>query len=248
MPTQDLQQPVAFPGCPSCPYLQAGTATECYTCARATFTVASNPCPVCTREMADPDGTCGNPLCNDSRRHIERVEAIAVKTGPLDAKIQLLKYGGKIGWATIFGRVLLGHLQANHRPDEFDLIIANPTFIGPGSETLVHHTELVVEAAAQQDVHGLWHFDVGSPRALVKTGPTTKSAGCSYAGKKAAADALVDVLDIPETGRTTGARILVYDDISTTLLQLDRVAKVLYERGHAAHVEGIVLARTPWRR
>jgi predicted amidophosphoribosyltransferase len=40
---------------------------------------------------------------------------------------------------------------------------------------------------------------------------------------------------------------LVYDDICTTGGQLDVIADYLLDQGGAARVEGVVLARAPWR-
>jgi predicted amidophosphoribosyltransferase len=55
-------------------------------------------------------------------------------------------------------------------------------------------------------------------------------------------------LVITDMGRTAGRRILVYDDVCTTASQLDAVAECLLDDGRAAAVEGLVLARAPWRR
>lgn len=69
----------------------------------------------------------------------------------------------------------------------------------------------------------------------------------NYVQKRAAADDLLRVLVVPYPERIAGRRIVVYDDICTTGLQLDRVAWLLTSQGAAA-VEGLVMARTPWRR
>lgn len=245
-----VEEPAGFPNCPVCPFLQTGTAQRCYRCANATFERVQYPCPTCTREMGSPTDGCGNPLCNDSSRSVTRIDAIAVKSGPVDRQIKRLKYEAKTGWAVIFGRIVLGYLEAHRRPDEFDLIVANPTFVGSGSGRNVQHTELVIDAAAQEDWFDEWPFDVATPRAVVKIGPTPQSAapGTKFWAKVAAADALLDVLRLPDTARTRGARILVFDDVCTTGHQLDRVARVLREVGGASAVEGLVLARTPYRR
>lgn len=200
--------------------------------------------------MGDPNSRCGNPLCDDRSRSIERIDAVAVKTGPIDTQIKRLKYDERRGWAVIFGRIVLGYLEQHREPDEFDLIVANPTYVGPGADRTIHHTELVIDAAAEEDLFGEWPFDAGEPRAIIKSGPTPRSAapGTNYRSKVAAADALLDVLEIPDPARTSGARILVYDDVCTTGHQLDRVARVLRDLGGAHYVEGLVLARTPYRR
>jgi len=41
--------------------------------------------------------------------------------------------------------------------------------------------------------------------------------------------------------------VLLIDDICTTGTQLDAVAGCLLDQGRAARVEGVVLARAPWR-
>jgi predicted amidophosphoribosyltransferase len=63
----------------------------------------------------------------------------------------------------------------------------------------------------------------------------------------AAADALLAVLEVPDPTWTSGARVLVYDDVCTTGHQPDRVARVLQDVGGADQVEGLVMARTPSR-
>ncbi|MGH2718966.1 MAG: hypothetical protein ACRDJU_10335 [Actinomycetota bacterium] len=55
------------------------------------------------------------------------------------------------------------------------------------------------------------------------------------------------LLQVTDPAQINGKRILVYDDVCTTGSQLDVVAGVLIDQGRAANVEGIVLARTPWR-
>jgi predicted amidophosphoribosyltransferase len=242
----DTPQPLGFPRCRYCPLLQTGPAEVCYRCASATFERAASPCPVCSRQLGD-DGSCGNPLCNDSSRSIERIAAVAIKTGAIDDRIQELKYQGQRGWAPIFGRIVLGYLQAHRQPGEFGLIVANPTYVGTGSGTRVNHTELVIEAAAREDLLGIWPWDTTTPRAITKTGPSLQSAGGRYAQKREAAGQLLAVLAIPDPTRTAGKRILVYDDICTTGLQLDRVAWFLTTRGGAVSVEALVLARARYR-
>jgi predicted amidophosphoribosyltransferase len=242
----DTPQPAGFPNCPRCPLLRSGTAQICFRCASATFEAVTAPCGVCSRAL-DEGGHCGNPLCNDDRRAISRISAVAVKTGAIDTRIKWLKYENRYGWARIFGRIVLGYLDTHRQPGEFDLIVANPTYTGPGSARQTPHTELVIEAAADEDVFETWPWDVANPRAIIKTGRSAQSATGNYHQKRAAADELQTVLKIPYRRRTHGKRILVYDDVCTTGLQLDRVAQFLHTEGGAASVEALVLARTPYR-
>lgn len=237
--------PNRFPACRGCPLRITGASSICYPCASAQLSVPTRACPVCSQAL-DGHARCRNKLCNDPSRSIDRIAAVAIKDGPIEETILRLKHG-RSGWARIFGRIIAGHLDATRHADDVDLIIANPTYLGPGTTSTIAHTELVIDAAADEDVLGTWPWDTATPRALIKTGPSPRSAGGTYDAKRAAADALASRLTIPKPARTAGARIIVYDDICTTGLQLDRVARVLRHQGGAASVEGLVLARAAWQ-
>ena len=64
----------------------------------------------------------------------------------------------------------------------------------------------------------------------------------------ALANELSTVLAIPDTSRTSGRNILVYDDVFTSGHTLNTVARTLIETGGANRVCGISLARQPFRR
>jgi predicted amidophosphoribosyltransferase len=172
------------------------------------------------------------------------VSAVFVRSPLLAARIRWLKSEGRREWSVVFGKLLYAWLSRNRQVSDYDLVVANPTYTGGASGRAVPHTELVIEAATASDLCGLWPFDVGVPRALVKVRPTPRSRG-SHTDKERAADLLLDALVAPDRRRLSGRRILVYDDICTTGLQLDRVARFLRDCG-ARSVEAVVLARTPW--
>jgi predicted amidophosphoribosyltransferase len=201
-------------------------------------------CPICSQIL--DGGRCPNWLCSDPQRRIARIRAIAYLSGDLRSKILDYKYGGRTGWAPIFGRLLVGWLEQNAVVSPPDLIVANPTYVAPDGPAFAH-TEAVLAAAEREDSLGRWPFDVGSPRIIVKTGPTTKSAASTAPAKRAAARELRRALQVTDPARTVGKRILLYDDVCTTGSQLAAVAAVLIDQGSAASVEGIVLARAPWR-
>jgi predicted amidophosphoribosyltransferase len=191
-------------------------------------------------------GSCPNWLCNDPARRIKRIRAIAYFSGELRTAIQRYKYDKKYGWSLIFGRLLAAWLDRNGRDCPPDLIIANPTYLGDDGASL-DHTQRVIEADATEDVLGEWPFGVQATRALQKTRATRKSAGNSAAVKRAAAAELRAAPHIPDAARTQGRRILVYDDVCTTGSQLDTIAGYLIQKGGATEVEGVVLARAPWK-
>ena len=103
-------------------------------------------------------------------------------------------------------------------------------------------------AAANEDLLGAWPFDVWAPPAIIKMKrETEKSAGKSAAAKRNAASELQEALAIPDRRTVEGRRILVYDDVCVTGSQPNAVAACLVEDGGATSVEGVVLARAPWR-
>jgi predicted amidophosphoribosyltransferase len=239
--------PLGFPRCARCPYARTGPAYICVACAHQTFEVITHgACPVCSQKLED-DGTCPNWLCTDARRRISRIHAIAYQSGPLRTVINRYKYDGAHGWALIFGRLVLGWLDGHAAGNPPDLIVANPTYTGPGGRDFAH-TETVLEAASREDLQRRWPFDLAAPRAIVKTSATATSANATAKAKRAAASELRSALSVPDSSRTAGRRILVYDDVCTTASQLDAVADCLLGEGRAAHVEALVLARAPWRR
>jgi predicted amidophosphoribosyltransferase len=202
-------------------------------------------CPVCSQRL-EGDSACRNWLCRDPRRSVERIDAIAYLSGAMQDKIQRYKYEGKAGWSLIFGRLVVGWLEAHAADDPPDLIVANPTYVAPG-EPGPGHIEAIIRAAAAAPSGGRWPFDVQAPAAIMKTEPTERSAGRCFAEKRITAAALREVLKIPDPGRTAGRRILVFDDVCTTGRQLDAVADCLVREGRAASARALVLARAPWQ-
>jgi predicted amidophosphoribosyltransferase len=168
------------------------------------------------------------------------------QSGALRRAIYSYKYGGTKTWSVVFGRLLLAWLEQNMAAEPPDLIVANPTFTGPSGPAL-GHTEAVLAAAAGADACHRWPFDLRTPAAIIKTRPTLKSADAQAWSKRVTGAELRDAVHIPEPDRTAGKFILVYDDVCTTGTQLDAVAGRLIDDGGAARVEGIVLARAPWR-
>jgi predicted amidophosphoribosyltransferase len=206
---------------------------------------APEACPVCSQRLAD-GGACRNSLCQDPKRSIERIDAVASHSGAMQDKIQRYKYEGEGRWAQVFGRLLVDWLGAHAAGDPPELIVANPTYVGPG-DAGPGHVEAIIRAAAATAAGRRWPFDVQVPAAIVKTEPTERSAGCSFAEKQITAAALREVLRIPDPARTAGRRILVVDDVCTTGRQLNAIADCLVREGRAATVRALVLARAPWR-
>jgi predicted amidophosphoribosyltransferase len=239
-------EPLGFPQCQRCPYTRAGPPRICAACAsQAVDRIAPKACPVCS-QMLRGDGTCPNWFCREPDRRITSIGAIAYLTGALQTRIHRYKYNGASGWSLIFGRLLLGWLETNAATDPPDVIVANPTYLPPGSPG-PGHVETIIRSAAREDLLRVWPFDLHDPPAIIKTAQTSKSAGLRGMAKRAAGPELQDVLQIPEPARTAGRKILVFNDVCTTGSQLNAVAGCLIDEGNAAEVRGLVLARALWR-
>jgi predicted amidophosphoribosyltransferase len=238
-----------FPDCHDCARFRSGTAAACLACASSEISQPGPAaCPLCSQHLAK-DGRCPNELCRHPGRRIGRIRAIGYQTGSLRRAIHSYKYGGVQSWSVLLGRLLLGWLDQNMTADPPDLIIVNPGVAGADAATgqPLGHTEAVLRAAAAADAGRRWPFDIATPPAVIKTGPTLKSADAQAWSKRVTAMELREALAVPDPGRTAGRFILVYDDICTTGGQLDAVAGCLLDQGGASRVEGIVLARAPWR-
>lgn len=59
------------------------------------------------------------------------------------------KYDCRQSWSIIFGRLLLAWLEDKVQDTRPDLIITNPTYLGPDGATFAH-TECVIEVAARE--------------------------------------------------------------------------------------------------
>lgn len=232
-----------FPNCPGCAYFRSGPASVCASCAGAELARPGlDSCLVCAQRL-DAAGSCPNELCRSPRRRIHRIHAIGYQTGAMRRAIYEYKFRGTYDLAGVFARILLSWLDEHFAVQPPGLIVVNPSYVGPGGQQFAH-TEAVLAAAGQADQDDRWPFE---PAAIVKTGSTLRSADAQAWSKRASGNELRDLLRIPNPSRTSGRFVLVYDDVCTTGTQLDAVADVLLDQGGAARVEGVVLARAPWR-
>jgi predicted amidophosphoribosyltransferase len=251
----ELLAVTAFGNCHECSRFEAGPAALCLACASRQLTVPGpGGCPLCS-QVRTADGRCPNELCRNPRRRIGPIRAVGYQSGALRRVVRSYKYGGVRSWSVVLGRLLVAWLEQNMAADPPGLIVASPTFTGavaiagPGGAgpPLFAHTEAVLRAAADADASGRWPFDTATPAAIVKTRSTLKSADAQAWSKRVTGSELRDAVRIPDPARTRGQFIVVYDDVCTTGAQLDAIAACLLDDGGAARVEGMVLARAPWR-
>jgi len=235
-----------------CAYLESGSSEICYRCARKrieSLAPLAERCKICDLPLK-PDGTCGNPLCNWHlrERYFRWNYAIAMRSGVLERAINAFKYDNKRGWATIFGRVLVGFLDEEEETfGGFDLIIASPTHLDPEGTRKYDHTREVI-LAADEEAEGRWPFNTDDRPAIVKTEATEPFVKKTWGERKKTAEKdLRAALSITDTSRTRGMDILVYDDVFTDGFTLREVARALIENGGAKRVCGVTLTRQPFR-
>ena len=238
--------PAGFGACASCAYVETGSAPICFACASEHIEpVAATGCETCGLPLK-PDGTCGNPVCNwGEDRYFDRVWAISMRTGAMRTAISRYKYDERVGWAGIFGRILVGFL--NERREDFthnDLIIPSPSYVGEGTTRTFDHTRRIIEAAAiEEPIAWPFAFDV-----ILKTARSPQMVGSDWHGRKAIAEgALRQALRIPDADRLIDAHVLVVDDVFTEGFTIREIARALRLAG-GAEVSEVVLAREPWKR
>ncbi len=246
MPTGAAPEPAGFGNCSVCPYAGGGSAEICFDCASRTIEALPEPrCEVCEGALK-PDGECGNPVCNWDDRHFDFVWAISMHTRELREAIW--RYKGpeaQKGWSWIFGRVLVGYLEADdYTFGEFDLIIPSPTYVGEGGRSWDHISKIIRRAEIEAD--GAWPFARGVVR---KTAPTKPFKECRSWRERleVARYEIRPALEVAKPELVDGKKILVFDDVFTGGLTLNEVAGALRRHG-ATEVSEVVLARQPFRR
>ena len=231
-------------------YLQTGTPSICFACARRSIeALKKERCTVCDLPLKSGSTDCGNPICQWSDRCFEWNYAAAMRSGVLRNVIDSYKYDGFRGWAHIYARVLVGFLnEARSTFGDFDLIVASPTFVGRGGREWDHTRTVIMEASQLEDGRE-WPFDIDDPPAIVKTAATEPMMGKKWKQRyEIATGQLREALSVPDTDKTRGKTILVYDDVFTDGQTLNEVGRCLIAQGGASRVCGVTLTRQPFGR
>ncbi|WP_228470958.1 ComF family protein [Streptomyces alkaliphilus] len=164
--------------------------------------------------------------------------------GSLEQKIKRFKYDGHAGWGLIFGRLIVGWLNAHEdEVQDIDLILGNPT---AKKRTPVRHIEIMMEAAYVEDGAGRWPITNPKSPVLVKNHETEKSAGRgkTWSMKMEAARQHAAALRLCQS--VEGKRVLLVDDTFTTGASFHAIGKRLITEWGAIEVRGLVLARVPF--
>ena len=160
--------------------------------------------------------------------------------------INKYKYQDKTGWASIFGRVLVGYMdEAPDRVTGWNAIVPSPTYIGEGSRRSWDHIALILEKA-KIEAADRWPQLADEPGLIVKTADTPSMMGKTLTQRRQIAETDIrSSLHIPDPARVVGRSFLVFDDVFTDGSTLREIARALLAAG-ATEVGGLVLARQPW--
>lgn len=251
MPEPSRPAPAGIGNCSKCPYFATGTAAICFECARETVEALppiSRRCEVCDLPLQGSQ-TCGNPICSFDDRYFVWNYAIAMRSGVLEHAITRFKYEGAYGWRNIFARVLVGFLDVQRETfSQFDLIVPSPTFLAEGRRRSYDHTGQVI-SAADDEAEGRWPFDVDDPPTIIRTADVPPMVGHNWKQRREIAEGqLREALAVTDPGRTSGKKLLVYDDVFTDGFTLRETARCLELHGQATAVCGITLTRQPWKK
>jgi len=196
-------------------------------------------CPVCGLALSGP-GPCPNQICHSPDRQFSVVFPISSHDWGLRHAIARYKYRRQEWLAPVFARMVAGFLSAHATWfEEFDLITAVPTYLGPGADRDWDPVGQIL-AQIQLLTDPMWSV---CPQIVAKTFETPRMQGRPLPKRRQiAAGALRRSLRVVSPGQVAGARILVFDDVMTEGSTLSEVARVLRAAG-AAEVAGLVLSR-----
>ena len=228
---------LGFPNCRHCPYVHAGNGAACLACVEATHPPKPNPCPTCQRQL-EPNGSCWNFVCGWSDLHLGTVHALTHRGGDVYSRLVALKEGRASGWQIIFGRLITAWLMDWFRYHDYELVLVNPTHASRDPR----HMEMILDAAIAEDPVGHIAYDDPADPTLEKVTTTTRSRSGKWREKYEAAKELRYAVRIRHPERLVDARVLLIDDVTTTLLQLEILAEMLMDAG-AHSVDGLVLCR-----
>jgi predicted amidophosphoribosyltransferase len=105
-----------FGQCQRCGYRDTVSPALCSRCANRTLEPLAAPterCRVCGHPYPTGTSECRNGPCSAGWREFDGNYPIAMRSGALKRTIESYKYDGRRAWAKIFGRILVGFLDAN---------------------------------------------------------------------------------------------------------------------------------------
>jgi ComF family protein len=214
-----------------------GRSIVCDRCTDRVRWIEEPVCPACGLPLASgPPHLCH--ACIERPPAFRRARAIACYRAhdegedPLGIALRGLKYAGRRALARPLAELVADRFP--FAPDEFDLVVPVPLHPSRLRSRGFNQALLLARAACRR-----WAIPV-EPRALVRVRPTPPQVGLGEAERRRN---LRGALAVRPGADVRGRRVLVIDDVATTLATANESAKALL-RGGARAVDVLTLART----
>ncbi|MGH7805534.1 MAG: double zinc ribbon domain-containing protein [Candidatus Binatia bacterium] len=154
---------------------------------------------------------------------------------PIGAAIRVFKYGHQRGVGAVLSRLLADRFP--YEPEAFDVVVPVPLHLGRLRERGFNQAVVLAREPARRFGLEL------SLRNLVRARPTPAQVGL---GERERRKNLRGAFRVREPRALRDRRVLLVDDVVTTLATADACARVLLGAG-ARSVDVLALARTPLR-
>lgn len=231
--------------CRRCEHLSSTDCSTCHTCAMSyVHSIPDDACPVCA-QSTNGTGVCTNQPCRQKAVEFGKVHAIGYRAGTLDEAIRALKDEKQTHLAKPLGRLLAGHMLASLAEfSSYDLVLPMPKHPGKVRSKGLDQVKLVYMEAYPFLVLHLALDDLAIAPYLIQV-KNVESIRTMSLGKRFAATRGSFALSF-QTDIIEDASVIVVDDVLTTGATMSAAAQCLRDAG-ARRVDGIVLARSPWR-
>jgi ComF family protein len=196
-------------------------------------------CPRCGLPLASrPSHLCGRCLANPPS--FERLRAVvgyrsdAQEADPAGKALRALKYGGRRAIAPTLSRLLAERFPFD--PAGLDVVVPVPLHLGRLRERGFNQALLLAREPARRCGLPL------DPWLLERRHPTPPQVGLDLAQRRRN---LRDAFAVREGRSAAGLRVLLVDDVCTSMATVEACARSLLDAG-ARSVDALVLARTLW--
>ncbi|MEP6757114.1 MAG: ComF family protein [Chthonomonadales bacterium] len=184
------------------------------------------PTPFCNRCMYSSlveDVTAGCTQCGELKPVFDKVRAPATFESPIRDAVLALKYGFRESMAQPLGQMMSEYLKSEpFGPETADLIIPVPLHSSRFRERGFNQSEALAREVSRGNSIPM------SAHALIRTRRTRPQASLKLADRRANVAGAFAVRDVVEV---QGKRVILIDDVLTTLFTANECSRVLRESG-----------------
>lgn len=231
---------------------QPGT---CYSCIGETTHWVEDEitvCPICSQRVDSTGGVCVNTLCTKAKRWLYFSRVLAI--GYLDADTRLYRHIWRTKDGTRQYLVPLGRFLAHYMSQratlfsDYDIITGLPMHEAKRSARGFDQVAEILAVALGEipPQIGNRFNDLDNPL-VIKVRPTDEVKGMGYWASWMEVNHSMALNPLWRGPRYRGATVLVVDDVLTTGATMNECARALRSAG-VRRVDGLVLARSPWKR